>query len=401
MQIIVAHPDTQHSVHAARGLKQARLLKYLFTSVSLRRPPWLDGLVHGIAPAVHERLVQHRAHAGLEPSELRVFPLHFVASRMGDRAWALSQRCFGWQAGRLGVQEGCGVMAFDTNALETFHLLKKAALPCILDQSIAHRRWSNRVGQAECDAHPEWGDIWAAPSWRLEQEDEEVALADIVLCGSAFCAETVVQSGIAREKVAVVEYGADTSRFRPRSEPVDRTGPVRLLFVGALALRKGIHHLLQATQRLVPLGVRLSAVGASRVRAEALARYADFLERPGFRLHADMPRLYADHDIFVLPSLVEGSSLAIYEAMASGLPVVTTPNAGSIVRDGVDGLIVPGGDVDALTSALERLVRDRELRLTMGRNARERACTYGDWSHYGERLSSTLTRFLERWGSRT
>jgi len=372
------------------------MLRYLFTSVSLRRPPWLGSLLGGIAPAVHHRMAQHRAHADFLPSELRVYPLHLFASRLGDRAWALSQRCFGRRAGRLGVRECCGVMAFDTNARETFRVLKQAGLPCILDQSIAHRRWSNRVGQAECDAHPEWGDSWAAPPWRLELEDEEVSLADIILCGSTFCAETVVESGVPRDKVAVVEYGADTERFRPLSVPSDRGGPVRLLFVGALALRKGIHHLLQATERLASLGVRLSAVGSSRLRSDVLARYASFLNRPGFRLHADMPRLYTEHDLFVLPSLVEGSSLAIYEAMASGLPIVTTPNAGSIVRDGVDGFIVPSGDVDALTGALERLVRDRELRLAMGRSARERACAFGDWSHYGNRLAAAIADFETR-----
>jgi glycosyltransferase involved in cell wall biosynthesis len=289
-------------------------------------------------------------------------------------------------------------MAFDTNAAETFRLLKRAGLPCVLDQTIAHRRWSQRVGQRECDAFPEWGDRWGAPAWRLELEEEEIALADLVLCGSRFCAGTLIEEGTPAAKIGVVEYGADTSRFTPAPEPRRGEG-LRLLFVGTLALRKGFHHLLAAARRLAPLGIRITAVGAPRVRPEALARYGDVLEAGGFRLHAEMPALYRAHDVYVFPSLVEGSSLSVYEALASGLPVVTTPNAGSIVRDGVEGLLVPPGDVDALAAAIERLAREPDLRIAMGRAARVRAEAFGDWAHYGERLAARVRGFLAARGA--
>lgn len=396
MHLVVAHPDTQHSVHAALGLKRAGMLRCLLTSASLRRPAWLDPALRRVAPSLRERLAQHRGHEGFTAEELRVFPLHLVASRMGARSWAWSQALFGRRAGRLGIREGCGVMAFNTNALETFRLLKRAGLPCILDQTIAYRRWSDEVGQRACDENPEWGDSWAAPAWRAEEEDEELALADLVLCGSEFCKRTLISGGVPPSKIAVAEYGADTARFTPRATP-GASGAVRLLFVGTLALRKGIHHLLEAVRRLQRRGVRLTAAGATCVRPEMLRRYADVLEVTGFRLHGEMPALYRDHDLYVFPSLVEGSSLSIYEAMASGLPVVTTPNAGSIVRDGVDGFIVPPGDVDGLASAIERLVEDRDLRLAMGRSAVERARSYGDWRHYGDRLAGAIqARFDER-----
>lgn len=393
MRLVVAHPDTQHSVHAARGLKRAGLLRFLATSLSLRRPPWVGPVLRTLAPGAHARLAQHRGHADLDPSELRVFPSHFLAARLGERAWAASQARFGRWAGGLGVREGCGVLAYDTNAVETFRILRRAGLPCVLDQTIAHRRFSQRVGQRECDAHPEWGDRWGAPAWRLALEEEEIALADLILCGSEFCARTMIDEGTPAGKVVVAEYGADTARFGPGPEG-PRDGPLRVLFVGTLSLRKGIHHLLAAAERLASLGVRVTAVGSPRVRPEALARHAAVLETPGFRLHADMPALYRAHDVYAFPSLVEGSSLSVYEALASGLPVVTTPNAGSIVRDGVEGFVVPPGDVDALAAALERLARDRDLRAAMGRAARARAEAYGDWRHYGERLAGRVRRFL-------
>jgi glycosyltransferase involved in cell wall biosynthesis len=392
MQFIVAHPDTQHSAHAASGLKRAGMLRFLVTSVSLRRPAWLGPIVKRFSPGTYTRLAQHRAHADLDRDDVRIFPSHLLAMRLGDRIWGASQARFGRYVGHLGRRERCGVMAFNTNAVETFRILKREGLPCVLDQSIAHRRWSNRIGQAECDAFPEWGDRWASAEWRVSRDDEEIELADLVLCGSQFCATTMIEEGTPPSKVAVVEYGADTSRFVPAEAPRDAS-EVRLLFVGMLALRKGLHYLLEATQRLAKLGVKVTAVGASRVRPEMLARYASVLRGTGFRLHEEMPALYRAHDIYVFPSIVEGSSLSIYEATASGLPVITTPNAGSIVRDGVEGFIVPPRDVDRLTAAIEQLVRDRDLRIAMGRAARARAEQFGDWRHYGERLSAELRRF--------
>src|SRR5690606_41274150 len=90
-------------------------------------------------------------------------------------------------------------------------------------------------------------------------------------------------------------------------------------------------------------------------------------------------------DIFFLPSICEGSATVIYEARAAGLPVVTTPNAGSVVRDGVDGFVCAAGDVDALCDRISRLAADPDLVVWMGRNARARAAEV-DVAAYGRRL---------------
>ena len=96
-------------------------------------------------------------------------------------------------------------------------------------------------------------------------------------------------------------------------------------------------------------------------------------------------------DVFVLPTLCEGFALAHLEAMACGVPVVTTPNCGSVVRDGVDGFIVPIRDAEALAEKIELLVTDRELRTRLGHNARERAREF-TWDRYGQRLFAAFER---------
>src|SRR5262249_27834906 len=93
------------------------------------------------------------------------------------------------------------------------------------------------------------------------------------------------------------------------------------------------------------------------------------------------------------PSLHEGSALVTYEALASGLPVITTENAGSVVRDGVDGFVVPIRDVTALQEKILMLYQNRELRREMGARARERAEQF-TWAAHRARLSALMGQIL-------
>lgn len=96
----------------------------------------------------------------------------------------------------------------------------------------------------------------------------------------------------------------------------------------------------------------------------------------------------------MLPSLCEGFGLSHLEALACGVPVITTPNCGSVVRDGVDGLIVPIRDPFALAEAIERILTNPELRMKMSRNARARARDF-TWSRYGERMIGAISRLQQ------
>ena len=87
-----------------------------------------------------------------------------------------------------------------------------------------------------------------------------------------------------------------------------------------------------------------------------------------------MPAMYRNADVLVLPSLVEGSALVVLEAMASGLPVIVTPNVGAdAVRDGVEGFVVPIRSPEAVACRLEELASDDSLRVAMGKAARTAA----------------------------
>jgi glycosyltransferase involved in cell wall biosynthesis len=165
----------------------------------------------------------------------------------------------------------------------------------------------------------------------------------------------------------------DTLRFRPPDRPrPDR--PFRVVFFGPIGVRKGARHLLDAWSKLKLPDAELVMLGSVQGDVQT------FVERiaaadPTIRLVGfvkDYVRFYLESSVFVLPSLSEGSAKVTYEAMACGLPVIVTPNAGSVARDGEDGFLVPPGDSEALQEKLLKLYEDRGMRETMGRNARKR-----------------------------
>jgi len=266
-----------------------------------------------------------------------------------------------------------------------------------------------------------WGLRFERPRSVLQRILEEIAVADYVLIPSDFVRQTFLAQGVAEGKLIQIPFGVDVNRFRPGFDTLTplnqrgpgfdtltplnqrgpgfdaltplnrrRPGPFRVLFVGQVNVGKGVLYLLDAWKQLGWRDAELWLVGRSVPEARRLlARYADL---PGLRFlgHvADPVSVYQQADLFAFPSLQEGSALVTYEALACGLPVVTTPNAGSVVRHGVEGFIVPIRDVEALAAALERLRTDGRLRQVMGEAARRRAEGF-TWVRYGDSLAQAM-----------
>jgi glycosyltransferase involved in cell wall biosynthesis len=187
------------------------------------------------------------------------------------------------------------------------------------------------------------------------------------------------------EKLAIVPLSADVERFTPTSASTAvplKGEPLTLLFVGQMRHYKGVDDLLRALSALPP-SVRLVLAGEGPKRAEweALSEVLGLRERVTFlgeRPHESLPMLYQSADIFVLPSnsRAEALGMALVEAMACGLPCVTT-EVGSgtsyVVKDEVTGIVVPPRSPPALAEALNRLIANPALRTHMGAAGRARA----------------------------
>jgi len=219
-----------------------------------------------------------------------------------------------------------------------------------------------------------------------ERDRRQWNAADLLLAPSEFVRNGMIRMGAAAGKTAVVEYGVSENWLAMHSEPVEG----RVLFVGSVGLRKGNHYLAAASRILHRRGVRVD-VRVAGPGGPAVARHLEF---QGPTYLGQVPRIrvaeeFRRADLFVLPTVSEGSAVVHLEALGCGVPVITTPNCGSVVRDGVDGFLVPIRDAEELANKIETIVTDRRLRGEMSRNARERAREF-TWARYGERLLDAI-----------
>lgn len=216
----------------------------------------------------------------------------------------------------------------------------------------------------------------------------EYEAARYLILESEFTRDTFLAEGFPASKLVVLPRGMDTVRFRPPEAPrPDR--PFRVVFFGPIGVRKGARYLLEAWSKLKLRDAELVMLGSvpddMRRFVERIAAADPTIRLMGFV--KDTVRFYHESSVFVLPSLSEGSAKVTYEAMACGLPVIVTPNAGSIARDGEDGFLIPPRDSEALQEKLLKLYEDRGMRESMGRNARKRAEMFTWDAHRKELLA--------------
>lgn len=215
-------------------------------------------------------------------------------------------------------------------------------------------------------------DIFFAPAhWRL---DEKIRRARFVACISDFARAQAMAFADPQDwgKLHIVHCGVDPARYAPAA-PRPRPRGAQLLFVGRLAAVKGLPVLFEALRTLDHPGLALAVIGDGPDRAalEGAARGLP-VEFLGYRSQTEVAALLGEADILVLPSFAEGLPVVLMEALAAGVPVVTSRIAGipELVEDGAAGLLVPPGNAPALTRAIDSLLADPEGAARMGQQGR-------------------------------
>jgi len=249
--------------------------------------------------------------------------------------------------------------------------------------------------QRECDL---WcpGERVPIPQWMFARMHRELELADLIVVQSLFCKETMVWSGIPSGKVHVHPLGVDNTIFHPRQSVPARP---RFICVGTICLRKGHQYLFRAfelVKRRLP-DAELICVGQYKndFREERGKWERTFTHIPSLS-HNNLSALLQTCTAFVFPSQEEGVARAQIEALASGLPVIGTHEAGTstLVRDGVEGFIVRGRDPKNIAEAMIRVFVDPDLNGKMGRAAWIQGAKNNSWQDYGDRLLSLFRQSL-------
>lgn len=205
-------------------------------------------------------------------------------------------------------------------------------------------------------------------------EKRKLAFSDAVFCPSPMVRKSMLENGVAEEKLLSTSYGWDPCRFPGRNVEQEKRDSPTFLFVGTLCVRKGIPLLLKAWHEAKIEGRLLLCGGMDDEIQRHFAHLLSFENIRYFPYTKDIGALYREADVFIFPSLEEGGPMVTYEAMAHSLPVlVSEMGAGAIARDREHGFVLPADDLSSWVAALRTMAADRDLRLHLGRQALARA----------------------------
>jgi glycosyltransferase involved in cell wall biosynthesis len=281
------------------------------------------------------------------------------------------------------------VYTYNSAGLELLQYARARGLFAITEQTSAPEKLYQEILCEERTNYREWSVSSVNDPFiqaYMEREEMEWSAANVILCGSEFVREGIKAKGGPVERCRVVPYGIRPSISVER--PNHPHKPIRVLTVGAVRIMKGAPYLLAAARALKGKA-EFRMAGQIEVSQHAQELLSEHVALLGAVPRSEIHREFAWADVFLLPTLCEGSAAVCYEALSHGLPVITTPNAGSVVREGVEGFIVPIRDPAAVVDRIERLADDSDLWAVMSANALARAEEY-TLEKYGERLVDAL-----------
>ncbi|MBY0575271.1 MAG: glycosyltransferase family 4 protein [Gallionellaceae bacterium] len=272
------------------------------------------------------------------------------------------------------------------SALSAGKRAKQNGARYVCDRGSSHIRYQDQLLREE---HERWGmPFCGIDSRTIAREEAEYEEADCITVPSGFVRDSFIGQGIPAEKMRLLPYGVNLSRFHPVGQPAD--GRFDILFAGGMSLRKGVQYLVQAYQRISHPAKSLTFVGApSQELIVLLAAYGWWtsdIRVLGHMPQSELKSLMSRSHVLVLPSIEEGLAMVQAQAMACACPVIASRNTGSedLFNDGCEGYIVPIRDADALAARLQHLADHPAERADMAQRAVQRVHGIGGWRDYGD-----------------
>jgi glycosyltransferase involved in cell wall biosynthesis len=409
-QVAVAHLGSRWNYDIPVMLEKMDLLTRFYTDAYCGKGSWLEPLVHLPSALLNTSLQRLRARARPELSADKLISFNLLGieynwrySRVqnnGDRLRLFLE--INQRFNRLVLAQGLPpptniLFSMNTASLELFQSLKTPRK--LLDQNLLPMQIESALLEQEYDRWKNWALDPDRPStsqpilqqW-IDREQQEWHLADLILCASPRTAIALHSCGVPPDKCRVLPYPVSCQTYVTDRVPRPDQ-PLRILFVGQVNLRKGIPYFLEMLKQLPIDSFEARVVGSLQINPDQLAPYSDRCTFTGSVPRNQMRHHYAWADVFVFPSLCDSAPGTTNEALAAGLPVITTEGAGTVVEDGVSGWIVGDRDIPALVDRVVQLDGDRELLTHMSRNAVRQANRI-DITAYGLQFRQTCELLL-------
>ncbi|MDA8375733.1 MAG: glycosyltransferase family 4 protein [Planctomycetia bacterium] len=252
-------------------------------------------------------------------------------------------------------------------------LYQSRGIRVVVDQVIAPYRELFRQQELQRQFWPGWepASSQPPPQSEIDQEEQTLAAVDHIVAPSRYVVESLAAIGHGPDRVSLLEYPLDASVYRP-VDRTNRSGPMVLGFVGSVNLRKGIPWLVESLKLLDPALFRCVVVGPIGLNDYGMVELKKVAEVVGPVPRAQVRAWLEKFDVFFFPSTCEGSPTVVAEAMATGLPVITSVAGGQLIREGIDGFVCSYDQPSQYAQCISILAKDKDRRLAMGAAARQR-----------------------------
>ncbi len=401
MNILLTHPGTQYSYALAKQLHRLGLLHGFATGIAFGQDAWgwLSGRlkrrrVEGIPDSLIHRQWWPELYALLHMRQ------GFIPQDVLLRRNAWFQKKI---TGSL-LKSADVIIGFDTSSwllMEKAHALGK---PFVLDASIAHPLEKEAIYRELRIEFPDWSEqLEPKPPQLIAIEQTEMMNADHIVAATSFTRHTYIKNGIDPAKISVNPYGLDLSFFT--SKWVNQLPPLggregmqlSFAFLGIISARKGIPWLCRVWKRFHQAYPNTRLLLGGYGAFPPGFQLPDGVEWQGFIEPNDRLRFLHQADVFVFPSYFEGFAQVVIEAMAAGLPVITTTHTvgPEVIDNGVEGFVTEPGQDETLLNALCFFAEHPESIPAMGIAAANRVANM-TWDAYGERWKGILQDIISK-----
>ncbi len=315
-------------------------------------------------------------------------------AKVTDAIWHYGELAFDhWVAKQIDAKKIDAIHTYEHCALITLQIAKQKGIYTIYEQISQHHTFFTKIANQQLDLYPalETPDtdllVNDKAAKRNKRRDEELELADTILCNSSFTKRTLVEAGVEEKKITVIPLAFPQPIEKIRERHISE--PVKFLYAGNQSLRKGIHLLYEAWRicDFNAIEAELWLVGKMELPENLRENLPGNVMIKNTIPHEELLALYTEADVFVLPTLADGFGMVITESMSQGTPVITTENSAGpdLIKDNENGWIIPAGDLVALVSQLKKIVEEPES-LTAIRSAALARAESWQWDDYHNML---------------